>query len=290
MAIRIYKRTTAGRRNASVNLYSEVTKKKPEKSLLKPIKKNGGRNNSGKIVVQCRGGGHKRRYRVIDFSRKKDDIEGTVIGIEYDPNRSANIALIDYPETETAKAEKRYIIAPVGLTDGDKIVSSQSSVEPNVGNCMPIKYIPAGLFIHGIELRRGKGAELCRSAGSSARLSNKEGKWATIVLPSGEIRQVSIDCRATIGEVGNSDHNRVKLGKAGRARHLGRRPKTRGVARNHHDHPLGGGDGKSKGNRPPASRSGVLSKGGGTRQKGKQSNKRIIRRRTSKRYGQLKLK
>ncbi len=278
MAIRVYKRTSAGRRNASVNLYSEVTKKKPEKKLLEKISKSGGRNHHGVITVQCRGGGHKRRYRRIDWSRKKMG-KATVIGIEYDPNRSSNIALIKFEDGEV-----RYIIAPRDLTDG-MIVENAEVAEPEVGNCMPLKSIPTGLNVHCVELQAGKGAEMCRSAGGSARLTNKEGKWATLVLPSGEIRQVSLECKATIGAVGNADHVRVKLGKAGRARHMGRRPKTRGVARNHHDHPLGGGDGKSKGNRQPESKTGVPSKGGRTRMKGKQSNKRIIRRRASKRYG-----
>lgn len=285
MAIRIYKKTTAGRRSASVNLNSEVTKTGPEKRLLKPIHKKGGRNHHGVITTQCRGGGAKRRYRVIDFTRAKDDMPATVVGVEYDPNRSANIALLEYED-----GERRYILAPGGLTDGDVILSSGQAVEPKVGNSMPLRFIPAGLSVHAVELVPGKGAEMCRSAGSYARLTNKEGKWATLVMPSGELRQVSLNCRGTIGAVGNGDHNRVKLGKAGRARRLGVRPKVRGVARNHHDHPLGGGDGKSKGNRVPASKTGVLSKGGGTRKPGKASNSRIIRRRQSKRYGQLRLK
>lgn len=285
MAIRVYKRTTPGRRNASVNLYSEVTKTTPEKTLLRKKGKHGGRNVQGKITVQSRGGGNKQRYRVIDFQRKKDDVEATVVGVEYDPNRSSNIALLEY-----ADGEKRYIIAPVGLTDGMKVVSSADRVEPKVGNCMPIKHIPSGLNIYCVEMVAGKGAQLCRSAGNTARLSNKEGKWATIILPSGETRQVSVECRATIGQVGNTDHNKTRLGKAGKSRHLGRRPHTRGMAKNHHDHPMGGGDGGSKGNRPPAQASGTLAKGGRTRKKGKPSNKRIIRRRVSKRYGQLKIK
>jgi len=285
MAIRIYKKTTNGRRNASVNLYSEVTKKRPEKSLLVKKTKNGGRNHHGKITVQSRGGGAKQRYRRIDFKRSKDDVQATVIGVEYDPNRSCNIALLEY-----ADGERRYIIAPVKLTDGDTVVSSSQKVEPKVGNNMPIGMIPAGLNLHNIELVAGRGGQICRSAGSSARLTNKEGQWATLVFPSGEIRRVSLDCRATIGQVGNTDHNRVVIGKAGRARHMGRRPHTRGVAKNHHDHPLGGGDGRSKGNRAPQSATGVPSKGGRTRQRGKASNKLIIRRRVSKRYGQIKLK
>ncbi len=285
MAIRIYKKTTAGRRNASVNLYSEVTKTTPEKTLLEKKRKHGGRNHHGKITVQCRGGGNKQRYRRIDFRRNKDGVAAKVIGVEYDPNRSCNIALLEY-----ADGERRYIIAPIGLTDGDQVVSSQERVEPSVGNCMPLSAIPAGLTVHNVELEPGRGGQICRSAGSYARLTNKEGKWATLVLPSGEIRQVLLVCRATIGQVGNTDHNRVSLGKAGRARNLGRRPRTRGVAKNHHDHPMGGGDGKSKGNRAPASKTGVFAKGGPTRKKTKASNKRIIRRRASKRYGILRLK
>ena len=285
MAIRQYKPTTPSRRDASVNLYSEVTKTKPEKTLLSKKNKFGGRNNQGKITVQSRGGGNKQRYRRIDFARKKDDVVATVVGIEYDPNRSSNIALLEY-----ADGEKRYIIAPIGLTDGMKIVSSEDKVEPTVGNSMPLRNIPTGLNVHCVEMVPGKGAQMCRSAGTYARLTNREGKWATLVFPSGEIRQVSVDCRATLGQVGNTDHNKVSLGKAGKSRHLGKRPHTRGMAKNHHEHPMGGGDNKSSGNRPPAQRSGTLAKGGRTRQRGKASNKRIIRRRVSKRYGQLKLK
>jgi large subunit ribosomal protein L2 len=285
MAIRVYNKTTAGRRNASVNLLSEVTKTSPEKTLLKPLNKKGGRNHHGVITVQHRGGGHKRRYRVIDFRRDKDDVQATVVGIEYDPNRSANLALLEY-----ADGEKRYILAPVGLTDGAKVVSSTRAAEPRVGNSMPLRFIPAGLDVHNVEIVVGRGGQMARSAGTYARLTNKEGQWATLQFPSGEVRQVSLDCRATIGVIGNSDHNKVSLGKAGRARHLGRRPVVRGVAKAHHVHPLGGGEGRSKSNRPPASRTGVLSKGGRTRKRGKPSNKRIIRRRVSKRYGQLKLK
>lgn len=282
MAIRIYNKTTAGRRNASVNLQSEVTKFEPEKTLLRPLPKTGGRNHHGVITTQHRGGGHKRRYRVIDFRRDKDGVKGTVIGIEYDPNRSANLALIEY-----ADGERRYILAPIGLTDGATIISGNEGIEPNTGNAMPLRAVPAGLNVHNVELVPGQGAKLCRSAGTYARLTNKEGQWATLQFPSGEIRQVSLNCRATIGQIGNLDHNKVKLGKAGRARHLGIRPTVRGVAKAHHVHPMGGGEGRSKGNRPPASATMVLSKGGRTRKPGKASNKRIIRRRVSKRYGQL---
>ncbi|MFP4144503.1 MAG: 50S ribosomal protein L2 [Phycisphaeraceae bacterium] len=285
MAIRIYKKTSAGRRNATVNLHDEVTKTSPEKSLLRPKGKKGGRNHHGVITQQGRGGGHKQRYRVIDFRRDKEDVPAKVVGIEYDPNRTCNIALLEYED-----GEKRYILAPVRLQDGETIVSSSSPVEPKVGNAMPLRLIPAGLNVHNVELVPGRGGQMCRSAGTYARLTNKEGRWATLVFPSGEIRQVSLDCRATIGQVGNIDHAKVVLGKAGRNRHRGRRPQVRGVAMSHHDHPMGGGEGRSKGNRPPASASGVLSKGGRTRKRGKPSNKRIIRRRVSKRYGQLRLK
>jgi large subunit ribosomal protein L2 len=282
MAIRVYKKTSAGRRNASVNLNSEVTKKRPEKSLLRAKSKTGGRNHHGIITQQCIGGGAKQRYRVIDFRRTKYDQSAKVVGIEYDPNRTCHIALLQYKD-----GDKRYILAPAGLTDGDMVMSSNNAIEPKTGNAMPLKAIPAGLNVHNIEMVPGKGGQLCRSAGASARLTNKEGKWATLVFPSGEIRQISMNCQATIGQVGNSDHQHVKLGKAGRNRHRGVRPHIRGVATNHNDHPMGGGDGRSKGNRDPSSRSGVLSKGGKTRQPNKASSKRIIRRRFSKRYGQL---
>lgn len=285
MAIRNYKPTTPSRRDASVNLYSEVTKTKPEKALLLPNNRKMGRNNQGKITVIGRGGGNKRRYRRIDFARKKDDLKATVVGIEYDPNRSSNIALLEYED-----GEKRYIIAPIGLTDGMVISSSASKIEPTVGNSMPLGMIPTGLNVHCVEMTPGRGAQMCRSAGTYARLTNREGKWATLVFPSGEVRQVSVDSRATIGQVGNTDHNKTSLGKAGKSRWLGKRPHTRGMAKNHHEHPMGGGDNKSSGNRPPASRTGTLAKGGRTRQPGKASNKRIVRRRVSKRYGQLKLK
>lgn len=284
MAIRTYKRTSAGRRNASVNLFSEVTKFAPEKKLLSPLPKNGGRNHHGVITNVSVGGGAKQRYRRIDFKRNRLDQPAKVVGIEYDPNRSCNIALMEYED-----GERRYIIAPMGIKDGEVLVSSRSAAEPKAGNAMPLKYIPAGLDVHNIEILVGRGGQLCRAAGTYARLTNKEGKWATLVFPSGEIRQVLVDCQATIGTVGNTDHQNVTLGKAGRARHMGRRPHTRGVAKNHHNHPLGGGDGRSKHNRPPASKTGVLAKGGRTRKPNKPSDKRIIRRRISKRYGQLVL-
>lgn len=284
MAIRVYNKTSAGRRNSSVNLKSEVTKQTPEKTLLQPKPKKGGRNHHGLITCQHRGGGAKRRFRVIDFRRTRFDDVAKVVGIEYDPNRSANIALIEYGD-----GEKAYIIAPIGLTDGATVLSSTHYVEPKVGNNMPIKAIPAGLNLHCIELVPGRGGELCRSAGSYARLTNKEGDWATLVLPSGETRQVSVNCRATIGQVGNTDHENVRWGKAGRTRYRGIRPTVRGIIKNHNDHPLGGGEGKSKTGRPPCSPTGVLAKGGKTRKRNKPSNKRIIRRRVSRRYGQLTL-
>jgi large subunit ribosomal protein L2 len=284
MAIRVYKKTSNGRRNASVNLNSAVTKKTPEKSLLRKLTKTGGRNHHGKITTQSRGGGAKRRYRVIDFKRNKLDVPATVIGIEYDPNRSAHIALLEYED-----GERRYILAPHGLHDGDTVVSATGRTEPSPGNSMPLSAVPSGLSVHNIELVPGRGGELCRAAGTYARLTNKEGGLATLVLPSGETRQVLLKCRATIGVVGNSDHALVVLGKAGRNRHKGKRPHIRGVATNHNDHPLGGGDGKSKGNRAPMGPKGTLSKGGRTRKHGKPSDKLIIRRRRSKRYGQLTL-
>lgn len=284
MPIRVYKRTSAGRRNSSVNLHAEVTKQTPEKSLLRRYSKTAGRNNQGKITAWGRGGGHKRRYRAIDWKRRLDDVPAKVVGVEYDPNRSAHLALLEY-----AGGERRYIIAPKGIKDGEVLLSSRQRIEPKVGNCMPLKYIPTGLNVHCLEMVPGKGGQLCRAAGMSARLTNREEKWATLVMPSGEIRQVSVECRATIGEVGNTDHQQVRLGKAGRSRHRGRKPKTRGVVRNHYDHPLGGGEGKSKGGRAPASKTGVFAKGGRTRKRKLASAKRIIRRRRSKRYGQLTL-
>jgi large subunit ribosomal protein L2 len=285
MAIRIYKPTSAGRRNASVNLNIEVTKTRPEKSLIRPLNKKGGRNNQGKITVRGRGGGAKRLYRVIDFKRKdREGIDGNVVSIEYDPNRSSHIALIEY-----ADGVKRYIPCPAGLTVGMTIECSRSAaVEPEVGNMMSLRFIPTGLSVHCVELQPGRGAQMCRSAGASAKLSNKEGRYATLVLPSGETRRVLQECVATIGVVGNSDHQHRRLGKAGISRHLGRRPLSRGMAKSHHAHPMGGGEGRSKGGRAPCSVSGTLAKGGPTRNRKKASTKLIIRRRFSKRFGQLK--
>ena len=284
MGLRLYKPTTPTRRHASVNLHTEVTKKTPEKSLLRPLPKHGGRNNQGKITVHGRGGGAKRRYRLIDFRRTKDDMPATVVGIEYDPNRTCHIALLQYED-----GTRRYVLAPRGVTDGEVLLSSASFIEPKAGNCMPLKHIPTGLTVHNIEFEPGKGGSLCRSAGTGARLSNKEGRWATLVLPSGEIRQVSVECRATVGAIDNADHQNIKLGKAGRNRWRGRRPKVRGVAKDHACHPLGGGEGRSKGGREPASASGTKSKGGRTRPRTRWTDGRILRRRKSRRYGQLKL-
>lgn len=284
MPIKIYKPTSAGRRNASVNTHAEVTKKRPEASLLRPLPKSGGRNSYGVITSRGRGGGAKRRYRLIDFKRAdRNGIEGKVVGIEYDPNRTSHIALVEYTD-----GVKRYIIAPLGLKAGQTIIASADApVDPQVGNSMPLKHIPAGLDVHCVELTPGKGAQLCRSAGTYAKLSNKEGEYATLVLPSGETRRVPILCRATIGQTGNPDNRLRRLGKAGLSRHLGRRPITRGMAKSHHAHPLGGGSGRSKGNRPPCGPTGVLSKGGRTRKTKKHSTSLIIRRRMTKRFGQV---
>jgi large subunit ribosomal protein L2 len=284
MPIRTYKPTSPGRRNASVVVGSGITKSRPEKSLLEPLNRKGGRNNQGKITVRGRGGGHKRMYRKIDFRRAdRVGIRGEVVGIEYDPNRSCNIALIQYED-----GKKRYILAPKGLTDGDTVMASDEVVDPKVGWALKLRNIPTGFDVHCVELQPGKGGQLCRSAGMSARLTNKEGRYATLVLPSGEIRRVPIDCRAVIGVVGNSDHVLRRLGKAGKSRHLGRRPKVRGMAMSHDAHPLGGGEGRSKGNRAPVSKSGTPAKGGPTRNRNKHSEQLIIRRRKSVRYGQLR--
>ena len=285
MGIRKYKPTSPGRRGASVSDFADLTPgAKPEKSLLRPLKKKGGRNNQGKITCRHRGGGHKRRYRVIDFRRTKDGIPAVVNSIQYDPNRSARIALLFYED-----GEKRYIIAPDGLKQGDR-VESGAEAPPTVGNCLPLKNIPLGTAIHNIELLPGRGATMCRSAGTGATLMAREANWAQISLPSGEIRRVPAKCRATIGKVGNSDHMAVRLGKAGRKRWLGRRPHVRGTAMNPIDHPHGGGEGRTKGGRHPVSPTGVPAKGGPTRQKRKPSNQAIVRRRRTKRYGQLTLK
>ncbi|MFT5301774.1 MAG: large subunit ribosomal protein L2 [Mariniblastus sp.] len=285
MAIRKYKPTSAGRRDASVSDFKELTKgAEPEKSLLRPVVKTAGRNNQGIITARHRGGGHKRRYRVIDFKRNKDGVKAVVNSIQYDPNRSAYIALLYYVD-----GEKRYIIAPEGLEKGHEVMSG-ADAPPTVGNCLPLKNIPLGTSIHNVEMRPGQGGILCRSAGVGAVLMAREAKWAQISLPSGEIRRVPSTCRATIGKVGHSEHGSVVLGKAGRSRWLGRRPHVRGTAMNPVDHPHGGGEGRTKGGRHPVSPSGVPAKGGRTRKLAKASNAAIVRRRKSRRYGQLKVK
>ncbi len=283
MTIRVYKPTSAGRRVASVNMREEVTSTTPEKSLLVPNRKTGGRNNQGFITSRCRGGGNKQMYRLIDFRRNKDGFEGTVATIEYDPNRSCFIALVYYTD-----GEKRYILAPQGLKVGAKIYSG-AEAEPRLGNCLPMSKIPTGLEIHNIEMTKGRGGQLVRTAGGVARLAAKDGKWAHVLLPSGELRMVEAACRATIGQLSNPDFINARLGKAGRNRHLGRRPHVRGVAMNPVAHPLGGGEGRSGGGRHPCSRTGKLAKGGKTRKPKKLSNKLILRRRRNVRYGQLVL-
>jgi large subunit ribosomal protein L2 len=286
MGIRVYKPTSAGRRNSSVSDFAELTdkNKKPEKSLTEPHKKTGGRNNQGFITCRHKGGGHKRMYRIIDWVRNDRDGEvAAVTHIEYDPNRSARIALIQYPD-----GQKRYILAPEGLKAGMSVTTGPDA-EPKVGNCLPLGKIPTGLSIHNIEMQQGGGGKLCRSAGVGAVLTAREGNWAQITLPSGEVRRMPAACRATIGMVGNPDHMNVRLGKAGRSRWLGIRPSVRGVAMNPVDHPMGGGGGRTSGGRHPCSPTGKLAKGGKTRRRRKPSNKAIIRRRRSVRYGQLKV-
>jgi large subunit ribosomal protein L2 len=283
MGIKVYKRTTPGRRNSSVNIREDVTAKKPEKSLLRPLKKTGGRNHSGKITSRFRGGGHKRRYRLIDFKRMKDECAAEVLTIEYDPNRTCNIALVQYED-----GEKRYILAPNGLVVGQTIQSGPAA-EPRLGNCLPLSKIPMGLNIHNIEMTPGRGGQMVRTAGGTAKLVAREGSKATLMLPSGEMRIVNSKCRATIGQLGNLEHMSVRWGKAGRKRHLGRRPHVRGSAQNPVDHPMGGGEGRRAGGRHPCSPTGKLSKGGKTRKKHKGSNKLILRRRRNKRAGQLVL-
>jgi large subunit ribosomal protein L2 len=284
MGIRRYNPTSPGRRNASVSDFAELTPgAKPEKSLMRPLRKKGGRNNQGVITSRHRGGGHKRAYRLIDFRREKDGVAAKVHSIQYDPNRNARIALLYYID-----GEKRYIIAPEGLKQGDTVESGPEA-PPTVGNCLPMSRIPLGTTIHNIEMRPGRGGALCRSAGSSATLMAREADWAQITLPSGEIRRIPSKCRATIGKVGNSDHMNIELGKAGRKRWMGRRPHVRGTAMNPIDHPHGGGEGRTKGGRHPVSPTGKLAKGGATRKRRKPSNSAIVRRRKSRRYGQLRL-
>ena len=272
MAVKRYKPTSPGRRFQEVSDFADITKKEPEKSLLAPQKKSGGRNNNGRITMRRRGGGHKRRYRIVDFKRNKWDIPAKVAAVEYDPNRSAHIALLHYVD-----GEKRYILAPEGLSVGDTVLTGQTA-EIKPGNTLPLMNIPLGTIIHNIEMKPGKGGQIVRSAGTGAQLMAKEGDYVTLKLPSGEMRMIRRECLATIGEVGNQEHSNISIGKAGRSRWLGRRPKVRGVAMNPIDHPHGGGEGKSSGGRHPVTPWGVPTKGHKTR-KNKQTDKYIVKRR-----------
>ena len=274
MGMKHFNPTTPSLRNMTVSTFDEITKKTPEKSLLATKKKNSGRNSYGRITVRHQGGGNRQKYRIIDFKRKKDDMEATVLGIEYDPNRSANIALIEYKD-----GEKAYILAPLGLTDGDKVISGEKAdIKP--GNCMKIENIPVGTMIHNIELNPGQGGKLVRAAGQEAQLMAKEGKYAHVRLPSGEMRLIMAVCRATIGTIGNTDHENVKIGKAGRSRHMGKRPEVRGSVMNPVDHPHGGGEGKAPvGHAGPMTPWGKPALGYKTRKKNKQSDKFIVKRR-----------
>ena len=277
MGIKKYTAYTPSRRNMTGSDFSEITKKTPEKSLVQSLSKNAGRNNQGKITVRHHGGGNRRKYRLVDFRRIKDNIPAKVIGIEYDPNRTANIALICY-----ADGEKSYILAPQGLTDGMTVMNGEKA-EIRVGNCLPLSAIPVGTQVHNIELKPGKGGQMVRSAGTSAQLMAKEGKYATLRLPSGEMRMVPLVCRATIGVVGNVDHNLINIGKAGRKRHMGIRPTVRGSVMNPNDHPHGGGEGKCGIGRPgPSTPWGKPALGLKTRKQKKASNKLIVRRRDGK--------
>ncbi|MCH8246337.1 MAG: 50S ribosomal protein L2 [Bacteroidetes bacterium] len=275
MALKKLKPNTPGQRQMSVSAFDTITRSTPEKSLLAPIKKKGGRNNTGRIMVRHQGGGHKRRYRVIDFKRNKFGVPARVASIEYDPNRSARIALLVY-----ADGEKRYIVAPNEIKVGNTIQNGPDA-PPEPGNCLPLSKIPVGSFVHAIEMKPGKGAQLARSAGTFAQLTAREGKHAILRLPSGETRMVMVSCMATIGTTSNPDHMNINLGKAGRNRWLGVRPKTRGVAMNPVDHPMGGGEGKASGGHPK-SPTGIPAKGYRTRKRNKPSDKMIIRRRTQK--------
>lgn len=276
MAVRKLKPTSAGRRFQTVSDFVEITKKAPEKALTEGLTKKAGRNNNGRVTARRRGGGHKRLYRIIDFKRDKWDVPATVAAIEYDPNRSARIALLNY-----ADGEKRYILAPVGIGAGDKVLAGETAdIKP--GNALPIQRIPVGTIIHNIELQPGAGGKFCRSAGTYAQLVAKEGKYALLRMPSGEVRKVLVTCTATVGQVGNIHHETISIGKAGRNRWKGRRPKVRGVAMNPVDHPLGGGEGRSSGGRHPVSPWGKPTKGYKTRDKKKASGKLIVKRRGQK--------
>jgi len=270
------KPTTPSQRWTTVSSFEEITTKTPHKPLTRALRKKGGRNSNGRVTVRHRGGGHRRRLRIIDFKRDKRDIQAQVITIEYDPNRSARIALIEYQDKE-----KRYIVAPVGLVVGSTIIAGETA-DIRIGNALPLRNIPPGTQIHNIELTKGKGAQAVRSAGASAQIMAKEGKYAHVKMPSSEIRLIDQDCYATIGQIGNVDHENISLGKAGRSRWLGRRPKVRGVAMNPVDHPHGGGEGKSSGGRHPSTPWGKPTKGYKTRKKSKRTNKFIVKRRNAK--------
>ncbi len=273
MGIRKCKPTSPGRRFVSFTDFEELTEKKPERSLTQSLSKNGGRNNRGRVTIRHRGGGHKRLFRIIDFKRNKEEIPAKVASIEYDPNRSARIALLKYTD-----GEKRYILAPLKLKVGDVVITSpKADIQP--GNCLPLKAIPLGQHIHNIELKEGKGGQLVRTAGAYAQLMAKEGKHALIKLPSGEVRMIHQNCKATIGQLSNVDHENTSVGKAGRKRWLGRRPKVRGVAMNPVDHPMGGGEGKSSGGRHPCTPWGKPTKGYKTRKKSKDSDRFIVKKR-----------
>lgn len=285
MGIRKYNPTTPGRRGATVSDFAELTAgAKRVKGLLAPKKRKGGRNNQGKVTARHRGGGHKRQLRLIDFRRSKDGVPAVVNSIQYDPNRTARIALLHYVD-----GEKRYILCPEGLKVGDQVLSGKDA-PASVGNCLPLSAIPLGMDVHCIEMLPGCGGVLCRSAGVRATLAARDAGWAQINLPSGEIRRVPAECRATIGTIGNSEHMGIVLGKAGRKRWMGIKPHVRGTAMNPIDHPHGGGEGRTKGGRHPVSPTGKLAKGGSTRKRRKPSNKAIVRRRKSRRYGQLKIR
>jgi large subunit ribosomal protein L2 len=275
--VKRFKPYTPSRRTMTVADFSDLTKKDPEKALMSPLRKKAGRNNLGRITMRRRGGGHKRNYRIVDFRRNKDGIAGRVAALEYDPNRSARLALITY-----ADGEKRYILAPAGLNVGMTIFSGSEGVEYQVGNSLPLARMPLGAVVHNVEMKPGAGGQLARSAGNGCQLLAKEGEQATLRLPSGEMRRVPIACRATVGSVGNEDHANIVLGKAGRSRWLGRRPKVRGVVMNPVDHPHGGGEGRTSGGRHPVTPWGVSTKGHKTRKKGHRTDQFIVRRRRSK--------
>jgi len=273
MPIKTYRPVTPTRRFQTVTTRDDITKQRPEKALVTKKLRTGGRNSTGRVTSRFIGGGAKQAYRVVDFKRDKAGIPAVVAAVEYDPNRSARIALLSYDD-----GVKAYILAPEGLKAGDKILSGDGA-EPRVGNCMPLRLVPLGMTVHNLELQPGRGGQLCRSAGASATLTAREGRWAQITLPSGEVRRISSECRATIGAIGNAEHMNISLGKAGRKRWMGRKPHNRGVSMNPVSHPMGGGEGRTSGGRDPCSPTGVLAKGGKTRNKRKPSNAAIIRRR-----------